>query len=166
MKNNINQSAFDCWSLGHILMGQFGTFFFLPILFFISQFIKFEIGFFMLLFTITIGAGWEYIENGVFKSFKIFKDRKIVIKIFGGKLLKIDSWCNCITDVLLVIVGMLTLLPFGYLFLPDLVIFSGIALIIIIITLIVMIFLIARDRNKLREKLRNNRIQVESDAIY
>lgn len=154
MKNRINQSAFDPWSLGHVLMGEFGTLFFLPFLFFISQFIKFEISFFMLLFIIILATGWEYIENGVFKKYKIFKDREIVKKIFGGKLLQLDSWCNCITDVLLVIVGMLIILPFGYLFLPNLEIFSGIALVIIIGTLIVMIFLMARNRNRLRQELK------------
>jgi len=145
MKEHKNQTTFDIFSFGHILMGQFGALILLPFLFLLSQFIKFEVGFVMLLITIIKGFLWEYFENGVLKKYKIFRKYKFIRKIFKIDIFKVDSWNNCIMDILLVIIGMLMILPFGYLFLPDLGTFLKFGLVPIIGICIVILFLLYKS---------------------
>lgn len=142
MKNKANQTAFDIFSLGHVLMGQIGTLFILPFLFLLLQFINFEVGFVMLLITILKGILWEYFENGILKKYKIFRKYKVIRKLFGKDLFQVDSWKNCITDILLVVIGMLMVLPFGYLFLPDLGTFLNFGFTTVVGVCIVILFLL------------------------
>lgn len=94
-----NQKAFDIYTIGHFLMGLIATFILLPIVIWFNSFIKIEIGFITAIGVFIMAVGWEYLENDFLKPREIFHLKYII-----------DSWKNCITDVVFVMLGMVPIL--------------------------------------------------------
>jgi len=102
-----NTTSFDYASFGHLLMGQIIAFFTIFIVWYLAGFFKgIEKGFIVAIVTAIMATGWEYLENGILKPRNILRG-------------KIDKYNNCVTDIILVFIGMSIILILAYNFPPG-----------------------------------------------